>query len=406
MKFYYRGDFSPNFHDENQPLGRTFYHSINTYQVDLIHNDKDFLQLKQQWNQLVSSSQDPNPFILWEWVYTWWEVYKSQKDKLYIIALYEGSKLISIAPFYLKNQLGYISRLSLLGEGEKHSDAAVTHYPDIIVNEEYRDKVVTYISDFLKSEITLKNNSFHYASFDLLKENSIIQQVSKQLSSHLSVKSKQNANQFLLSFPHNTNEDDYFSHLSKSVRKQFRLKHNRMQKLGNIHVTSEKNLEEGLRITENLHRARWKNIDDNNVFDSVKFSRFHLKLCKRFSEQNIVDFRILHIDNIPIVAAYNFNYRNTCYSYLSGFKSEDDKRLSPMFIFDILEIKNLIRQKYNSLDLLASESENNYKTKFGSNAIPVYKTTWLKRNTFSRLIQTFFEVKAYLSITYNKYIKK
>jgi len=402
MKLYYREDYPPEFSNTKQTLGRMSYHSTNTYRVDIIQNDEDFLQLKQSWNELVSSSQDPNPFILWEWVYTWWEVYKTQKDKLYIIALYDGGKLVAIAPFYLKNQLGFISRLSLLGEGEKHSDAAVTHYPDLIVSEEHRNKVVSSIANILKSEIESKSNSFHYASFDLLKKDAALHQVANQLSSHLNVKSRQDANQFLLSLPQNTNENDYFDSLSKSVRKQFRLKHNRMQKLGDIQITSEKNLTEGLRITENLHRSRWKNINNDNIFDSVKFSHFHIKLCKRFAEQNIIDFRILQIDDKLIVAAYNFNYKNTCYSYLSGFKSEDDKRLSPMFIFDILEIKNLIRKKYDSLDLLVSESENNYKTKFGSDVIPVYKIYWFRKNLLSYSLKSILTAKSYLSSIYNR----
>lgn len=400
MKLYYRETHPVSFTNKKQTPKTSSSLPNNNYRIDIIQNKNNFLQLKQPWNELVSSSQDPNPFILWEWAYTWWEVYSSKEDKLYIIALYDGTELISIAPFYIKKQLGFIYRLCFLGEGEKDIDAAVTHYPDIIVRKKYHKEAISYIANALESGIESKSNSFHYASFDLLKESATLHQITEQLSSRLTIKPQQDANQFLLLLPDNA--DDYVSSLSKSVRKQFRLKHNRMNKLGEIQITSEKSLREGLGIAEKLHRARWKNITEDCVFDSEKFALFHQKLCENFADQNIMDFRILRINNTPIVAAYNFNYENTCYSYLSGFESEDDKRLSPMFIFDILEIKNLIKQKYNRLDLLVSESEHSYKTKFGSEIIPVYKIRWFRRSLLSYSLKIIFIMKPYLCSIYNK----
>ena len=400
MKLYYRDTLPLSFTKKEQRSKTNSSLSTHNYCIDIIQNKNDFLSLKQRWNELVSLSQAPNPFILWEWAYTWWEVYSSKKDKLYIIVLYNDNELISIAPFYIKKQLGFIYRLSFLGEGEKDIDAATTHYPDVIVRKKHRKEAISCIADILESEIKSKRNSFHYASFDLLKESAALHLLTEQLSPQLTVRSQQDANQFLL--PLSNNADDYVASLSKSARKQFRLKHNRINKIGDIQITSEKNLKEGLEIAEKLHRARWKNITDDCVFDSEQFALFHQKLCENFADQNIMDFRILRINNKPIVVAYNFNYKNTCYSYLSGFESEDDKRLSPMFIFDILEIKNLIKQQYSSLDLLVSESEHSYKTKFGSDVIPVYKVRWFRKNLLSYSLKSAFIIKPYLSSIYNK----
>ncbi len=376
------------------------------YQINIIHNDEAFTQLKQSWNTLVSSSKDPNPFVLWEWMFTWWETYSELKDKLYIIAVYDGSTLISVAPFYIKKQLGFISRLSFLGEGEKHVDEAVTHYPDIIVskdlNKTQQNEAIRCITEFLRRDMESKKNSFDYASFDLLKENNTLHQVAKALAPNLSVQYKTDAKQFLLSLP--DNEDDYIAGLSKSSRKQFRLKHNRMLKLGEIEISTEENLKEGLAIAEKLHRARWSHQPDT-VFDSIKFSLFHQKLCEQFEGQDIMTFRTLRIDNTPIVSAYNFNYKNTCFSYLSGFESPDDNRLSPMFIFDILEMKNFMQQKISHVDFLVSEDANSYKAKFGCDVVPVYKSIWFKRSFTSRVLESFFSLKNYLSRLKQKLIR-
>ena len=42
---------------------------------------------------------------------------------------------------------------------------------------------------------------------------------------------------------------------------------------------------------------------------------------------------------VAIAAVHNFNFKKRCYSYQSGFSSSDDKRFSPMVVFDILEIQ-------------------------------------------------------------------
>ncbi len=399
MKLYYRDTHPVSFTKKEQTSKTSSSLSKNNYRIEIIQNKNDFFLLKMPWNELVSSSQDPNPFILWEWMYTWWEVFSSKHDQLFIIALYDthnNDKLVSLAPFYIKHCFGFISRLSFLGEGENDSDAAVTHYPDIIVNKVYRDSVINAVSEYLAS----KKHLFHYASFDFLKGDTVLQQLNTPLSADFSIQSKQNAYQFLIPLP--SDSADYVANLSKSARKQFRLKHNRMSKLGDNEINSEESLHEGLRIAEKLHRARWNHISEQNVFDSNKFSKFHQKLCERFENQNIMDFRTLRINGEPIVIAYNFNYMNTCYSYLGGFESEDDKRLSPMFIFDILEIKNLIKQKYRAIDFLVSEEKSSYKAKYGGGILPIYQTRWFTDGLVSQMIKGFFIIKPYLSMIYRK----
>ena len=115
-----------------------------------ITSTKEFFALKEDWNKLLEQSINPHPFVLWEWMFTWWETYQQEhKDKLCVLALYEANTLVAIAPFYIKTKGLFIKRLSLLGEGEHKNDAAVTTYPDIIVKKEYRSHAVSSFSTFL-----------------------------------------------------------------------------------------------------------------------------------------------------------------------------------------------------------------------------------------------------------------
>ena len=366
--------------------------------VTAIHSTIDFKKLKTEWNLLVEQSTNPHPFISWEWLYTWWETYQDNNTELYILTIYEANKIIAIAPFYLKHSTPFIRCLRLLGEGEKVADEVVTHYPDIIVQDQHRDYAVSTFSKYLKDNI-FSNRFFSYASFKLILENSVIRDIGKKLSSDLHTRDTHLENQFIIKLPEDA--DNYIAGLSKSTRKQFRMKLGRIKKAGDIEIRTEHDLASGLKIIENLHRERWKSKSDQCVFDSAHFSTFHRNLCKRYQQKNIINFRIMYHNNQPIAATYNLNYGLNCYSYLSGFKSTDDKRLSPMFVFDILEIKNLISNKYMNFDLLASEAENNYKLKYGSEKYPVYQLLWLDKGFIATATLSFLKFRPYLAKAYH-----
>ena len=368
-----------------------------------IETIEDFKNLKDDWNQLVAESNNPNPFILWEWMYTWWETYsQNTSDKLTILALYHADELVALAPFYIKTKGMLIKRLSLIGEGENEADAAVTSYPDIIVNKNFHEQCANEFSKFLNDAIASKS-MFNYASFNLVRENSVLQQVGNNLSNKFVKLQKHSENQFVINLP--DSEDEYVASLSKSTKKQFRMKQSRLLKAGEIEISSEEKLSDGLVILEKLHRARWEGVTDENAFDSNKFVQFHNALAERFQQQDVMTVRVMRHAGTPIAAAYNFNYQKSCYSYLSGFKSADDRRFSPMFIFDMLEIKTLIGQHYKRYDMLVSESENNYKTKFGSDVNSVYKIQWMKKGLIATTMLNYMKVRPLLAKVYHSFSK-
>jgi CelD/BcsL family acetyltransferase involved in cellulose biosynthesis len=370
-------------------------------EVHCIQTVDSFAELKDDWNRLVSESINPHPFILWEWMYSWWETYHQENhDKLAILAMYRNSELVALAPFYIKSKGFFLKRLSLLGEGENIADAAVTTYPDLIVKEQYRDQAISAFTKKLK-KYRLDSLKFNYASFNLIQENSVLKELGECFNDDFTTLKKHSENQFVINLP--KNEDEYIESLSKSTRKQFRMKLRRLKKEGSIEITSEDNLNTGLLTIETLQHARSSHLKQKNPFDSECFKIFHKKLTEHFKHQEILQIRVMKHDDTPIAAAYNFYYKGSCYSYLSGFKSSNDRRFSPMFILDMLEIQNLIKRQYDRYDLLVSESQNNYKTKFGSDVNSVYKIHWFRKGLISTGMITYLKVRPLLAKVYHLY---
>ena len=60
-----------------------------------------FRELRDEWNNLLLASDCDSPFLTWEWLYTWWEVYGGDKE-LYLVLVRSGDgKLVGAAPLML-----------------------------------------------------------------------------------------------------------------------------------------------------------------------------------------------------------------------------------------------------------------------------------------------------------------
>jgi hypothetical protein len=66
-------------------------------QVHLIQDYESFIELEPIWNRLVDESGIDHPFILYEWVRTWWDCFKPE-GSLFIVRVTQGSKTVALAP--------------------------------------------------------------------------------------------------------------------------------------------------------------------------------------------------------------------------------------------------------------------------------------------------------------------
>lgn len=341
-----------------------------------------FDMLRNQWNQLVLSMREPHPFVLWEWQHSWWEVYPKQRDELFILTVFEQNKLIGLAPFYIKTGLTG-KQLTFIGEGEARNEAVVTHYPDLLCRPEDETRVISAVADYL----THHRTDWDYASFTFVLENALLQQLGEQLT-HTRKYAKSLGSRFILPLPDSF--EDFLSTLGKSTRKQFRLKHNRLNKSGELSqdkLDGSGSIRQTLAETQRLHQARQQAKSETNAFESDRFNRFHRKLLHKLHHTNYPDFPALLHDDQPIALAYNFNIKRRVYSYLSGFKSRDDKRLSPMFIFDLLEIRSLIERGFTHYDFLSANETGSYKEKYRCETEPVMRICWFKQSSAALLKQ-------------------
>lgn len=365
---------------------------INSLNVTLIDTQAEFLQLKDVWNDLLDKTSEPHPFLSWEWQYTWWETFANKGDQLLIVCICAGDGLLGIAPFYIKNKpLGKV--LKLIGEGESKEQAVITHYQDIISDNYHSKHVVATISEYLESIKT-----WDYAEFSFVLDDSNLMPLVENCNPLLKLNTSL-GHRYVLDLKRSFEE--LYSSLGKSSKKSFRSKKNRLQKEGELTLESldvTDDIEESLNKHAFFHTHRQQALGRKGNFLEPNFLKFHSALIKRLKGTGKVDIRVLNLDNSPIACSLNYLSNDTenptVYSYSSGYKSKDDARLSPMFIFDMLEFESLIEKKVAYYDFLSSTDAVSYKDTYRCDMHAVTRVRWFE--------MTFFGLAAYVLLKARK----
>ncbi|MHB8088928.1 MAG: GNAT family N-acetyltransferase [Anaerolineaceae bacterium] len=108
------------------------------------------IEVKEEWNQLLSKSANDVPFLRFEYLADWWQTRGGgewpQEAELVILAAREGSELIGIAPLFITEHEGH-KKLMLVGCIE------ISDFLDLIVTENrasaFIEGLLNYVSDQL-----------------------------------------------------------------------------------------------------------------------------------------------------------------------------------------------------------------------------------------------------------------
>ncbi len=83
--------------------------------IKKVSNQNEFLRLKEEWTALLKRSKSDTIFLTWEWMYTWWECFKGNKQLFILTVHEENENLIGIAPLCMdKKKIGGITVLNYI----------------------------------------------------------------------------------------------------------------------------------------------------------------------------------------------------------------------------------------------------------------------------------------------------
>lgn len=70
--------------------------------LDVVDDDEGFAALRGEWADLAAADPDPNVFLTWPWVHTWWRHFGAGRDhhELHIVVVRDSLGVVGIAPLY------------------------------------------------------------------------------------------------------------------------------------------------------------------------------------------------------------------------------------------------------------------------------------------------------------------
>jgi len=344
----------------------------------LIGKLEDFRLLKSQWNVLYAECERSTIFSSWDWMFTWWEVYKDQfQRQLYILCIHQHGQLVGIAPFQIDKAYPQVlvqgKTLRFIGAGDSKNDRILTQYLDFITLPSFESVVVQAVSNYLIQH----KKDWDFADFEYLLNDSLILQCFTHQKSEIARQKINYGVRFTIS-----EMDDFDSYTKKMGgrwRKMFTKKDRLLSRDGEVTIETTDTLDSINpafdQLTE-MHCSRWKGKVDHFVFDSTRFREFHKKVIGRLLPQNKAFIKTLKLNDKALATYYAFTDKGQVHYYQSGFHSKYANRYSPLFILVCKEIGTAIKNK-QVFDFMYTDSIDSYKrNQYAADDEKMYRLHW------------------------------
>lgn len=344
----------------------------------LINSLEDFKLLKDQWDNLYQKCNRSSIFSSWEWMYTWWEVYKDQfKRQLYILCFYQDGKLIGIAPFQIDSRypqsLVQGKTLRFIGLGDSRNDRVVSQYLDFIVSPGFESIIIDAVSNYLIQ----RKSDWHFADFEYLLEGSLILQCFISNKSKVARQKIDYGVKFTI--PETDDFESYKKILGSRWRKMYLKKDRLLTRDGEVTIETTDTLNSikpALDQLSKMHCSRWKGKVDHCVFESPRFLEFHQKVLTRLLPQNKAFIKTLSLNNEALASYYVFSDKGNIHYYQSGFYAKRANRYSPLFILVCKEIGRVIKNK-QVFDFMYTDTTDSYKkNQYAAESEKMYRLRW------------------------------
>jgi len=278
--------------------------------VKEIDDFSQFVALRDQWNQVLSKSEDNNIFLTWEWLSTWWRHFGKGR-KLRILLAQENETIIAAAPLMLSSYSLFglkLRKMEFLGA--EHTD-----YRNFILTRQKKECMRLFMNylqgldwDFLEfrdiPEIHEPAASLRKLFYKGLLENERVSSTCYYI-------------------PLGPSINDFSKQISGDMRRNLRRRMKRLQENHTIIFERQDDvdsIDQGIKTFVNLHQKKWTSKGREGSFgEDPRFAGFLLDACKLLAEKRWVNLSLMKANDVPISAGLCFEYNKTLYYYHPGY---------------------------------------------------------------------------------------
>jgi CelD/BcsL family acetyltransferase involved in cellulose biosynthesis len=323
--------------------------------VKKINNQSEFSSLKGDWAALLKKSKSDTVFLTWEWMYTWWECFKGNKQ-LFILAVHdEDENLVGLAPLCMDKKkisiipvLNYIKFLGTMPISSDHLDFIICQGRE----REALMAIVKYLFQESKWNLCLLSNipitSLTGKLFREIIGNKPFQSEVSQVCPYITL---------------STRIEDFQSSLSRNMRNTIKRRRRNLQKKYNgfelVIWESPDEINGAMERLFELHEKRWMVVKHKGNFVRNDVREFHKKIARLFLGADMLRLYFLRVRGEYVATLYTFKYNNKLFYYQGGWDPEwSGDRVGS--VLTSLVIEDAIEKGYSEYDFLRGTED--YKT--------------------------------------------
>jgi CelD/BcsL family acetyltransferase involved in cellulose biosynthesis len=275
--------------------------------------------MEKEWDILLEASGANTPFLTWEWMWTWWEVYGSSYQLCLLEVVDETGTRVGLAPFKIasRHYKGFPYRqVEFIGYGGPENSCP--DYLDIIIAPGFQEQVVKAVWAYFID---------HKDAFDIFRFTDIpsasptvsfLKNQAKE-SGYLSEREEGTRCPYV---PIRGRWEDYFKSLTRKNRYNLRQREQNLQKTYGLTfdiIKTRPELDKAMEALFVLHRGVWNTRGETGSFDHHPFNRqFHLRLMERMSPSGGVVIYTLKVHGALAAVLYAYPYHNRVFYYQIG----------------------------------------------------------------------------------------
>lgn len=341
----------------------------------LVKDQGELFSIVAAWEELVDASANPQPMNAPAWLLLWLRHYGAGAD-LAVGLLYDGDKLVGLAPLCLRNyvyRLGLVfRRLQFMGLDANERDGVFSEYMGLTARKGYESAVASEfverirVGDFgswhelVLGAMDTDNRTNAFAIAALAAKGMVYEQTATMQG-------------YFVRLPRTW--DEYLKSLSSTRRYRIRNSLAKFEEWAKAdgwtlqRARTTEQLSEGYKTLVALHGERWRQDGSEGAFSSPRFTAFHRDfLAAQFSSYN-AEIAWLRVGERPVAAIYTIRNGKKVLAYQYGRIIDAPARVRVGIVINALMIKAAIENGDEEFDFLGGDSR--YKVDFATGERPI-----------------------------------
>lgn len=287
--------------------------------LDVIHDEVEFLELENCWDDLLGRSATRSPFLSWDWIKLWWDEHRDNFKLAIGVVRTSGNKTLAIAPLVIgreaegsRRQLWHLTFIGGIGEiASQGMDFIVPSGQETVLTPLLCGifaKVLKRIDIVRLTMIPEESPNLPHIMQALKHKTSGVSQINRQPSR-------------MLSLPASWQEIEQ-SH-GGNWRSNMRRKQKKMdvEHQGRIVIGGrDVPFEVAFKALLELHSQRWTIAE--SLFLRERTKRFHQQLARRCAADGRMMIVLLELDGKFQAATYCLIHDNKAWFYQAGWNQD------------------------------------------------------------------------------------